>query len=242
MALSQGLGPDLCENRSAPGTPPHGGAARGHRDCGRRTVPAMPRRSRLRTAGHLPAARPRSAHRAPAPGGSAARGHGATSPAATGPGRDTLPLAHPPWRSPGPQPPGAKNGFIPTRRFPSSDSSTLVSDEMYSLIPVLSNHVQGRDAVCSPSSCCLRPTYLVPFPHHPATLTPIPASQVLGTPGLALPITTTPAVPIFGRNTSLQFFFFKDYYHSTCHWLFYICFTVLAGMYGLEICPKTKPA
>lgn len=26
MALSQGLDPDLCENRSAPGTPPHGGA------------------------------------------------------------------------------------------------------------------------------------------------------------------------------------------------------------------------
>lgn len=26
MALSQEFGPDLCENRSAPGTPPHGGA------------------------------------------------------------------------------------------------------------------------------------------------------------------------------------------------------------------------
>jgi len=101
--------------------------------------------------GHLPAARPTSAHRAPAPGGSAAWGHGATSPAATGPGRDTLPLAHPPWHSPGPLPSGAKNGFIPTRRVPSGDSSTLVSNETRSLIAGLSSHVQGRRAVCFPS-------------------------------------------------------------------------------------------
>lgn len=39
MALSQEFGPDLCENRSAPGTPPHGGAGDATRE--RRRVPGQ---------------------------------------------------------------------------------------------------------------------------------------------------------------------------------------------------------
>lgn len=207
MALSQGLGPDLCENRSAPGTPPHGGAGdaprggRGPRGSARRTAPAVPRSSRPRCGpahpGHLPA-RPRPPRGAPRtePGARTAGAPreapgraGTERPRLRPPGRDALP-----WRArlgtvPGPPPPGIKSGFYPSRdAFPAMTPFHSCSKRNAFFNPRESGRLLQAEEPGPGQGCCALAQHRAAFLSH----CPVPVLLGMSAPfcPLGLPVDT----------------------------------------------------